>query len=612
MTGSFHSITKTHFLSFNFTFMMSGRATWFALTHPLHYWSRMIKHRPIILSSMTLYWVLSGCSLQSARTVAAPEPQPEILIQTPSKPFPTETLYSLLAAEIAGSRAQYDVALSNYVQQARETRDPQIAERATMIARYLGDNPAALEMARIWVQAAPYDKDALANTSMAYMQTGQLREAFEYSRRLLDEGGEPLFQNIAANAVSLREAERAALLNDFVTQRQRHPEDEQLMVGMGILLQQQGKYDEAMDLVQQTLKIHPRSIPAAILEANLLHQMKRDQEAIAKMANLLEFYPDNTSLRQQYARILTHYDMALAQEQFTILTQQLPDNGDLLLSLGIIALERKDLETAHKSFESLLDRDLHISTAHYYLGRMAEAQHDLPEAIIHYLQVESGNDFLPATISLLDIFVRQQDFLSAQQHMNRLRLRFPEQGEVLYVLHGQTLIKHNHLPQADSVFSEGLANFATSTRLLFARAMLNHQRDRIAAAERDLRQILKQQPDNAAALNSLGYILADRTQRFAEARSLLEKAMQLQPNDPAILDSMGWLHYRTGKYAEALPLLRKAYAAGPNAEISAHLGEILWQLGNKAEARQVWQEGIKHAPNDPVIQETLNRLKADL
>lgn len=572
----------------------------------------MIKHRPIILSSMTLYWVLSGCSLQSARSVAAPEPQPEIIIQTPAKPFPTETLYSLLTAEIAGSRAQYDLALSNYVQQARETRDPQIAERATMIARYLGNHQVAMEMAEIWVKAVPHNKDALANTSMAYLQAGQLREAFELSRRLMDEGGEPLFQNIAANAASLDDAGRTALLNDFATQLQSHPEDEQLMVGIGILLQQQGKYDEAMNLTHQILKVHPRSIPAAILEANLLHQLKRDQEAIAKMAALLEFYPDNTSLRQQYARILTHHDMELAQEQFTILTRQLPGNGDLLLSLGIIALERKDIDTAYKTFEELLDRDQHISTAHYYLGRMAEARNDLPEAIIHYLQVERGNDFLSATIKLLDIFVRQQDFLSAQQHMNRLRLRFPDQSEALYVLHGQTLVTHNNLPEANAVFSEGLTNFANSTRLLFARAMLNNQRKRIAATERDLRQILKQQPDNAAALNSLGYILADRTQRFAEAQVLLEKALQLQPDDAAIMDSMGWLHYRTGKYPEALEFLRKAFAAGPNAEISAHLGEILWMLGNQEEARQVWQEGMKHAPNDPVIQETLNRLKADL
>ncbi|HEV8492191.1 MAG TPA: tetratricopeptide repeat protein, partial [Candidatus Angelobacter sp.] len=445
----------------------------------------MIKNRPIILSSVTLYWVLSGCTLQSANSVAAPEIEPEPLIQIPTRAFPTETLYSLLAAEIAGSRQQYDLALSNYIQQARETRDPQIAERATMIARYMGNNQAALETAQIWVSAAPNDKDALTNMSMTQMQLGHLREAFEFSRRLQEQGGEPLFQNIAASAASLGDSERANLLQDFVGQLQQRPENEQLLVGTGILLQQQGKYDEAMNLTHKALKIHPRSIPAAILEANLLHQLKRDQEATTKMASLLELYPDNTSLRQQYARILTHYDMEQAQEQFKILTRQLPGNGDMLLSLGIIALERKDTDTARDTFEELLDRDLHVSTAHYYLGRMAEARSDFPEAIIHYLQVESGNDFLSATVSLMDIFVRQEDFISARQHMNRLRLRFPDQSEALYVLHGQTLVKHNHLTEADSVLSEGLTNFATSTRLLFARAMLNNQRKRLAATERD-------------------------------------------------------------------------------------------------------------------------------
>lgn len=579
----------------------------------------MIKHRPLILSSMTLYWVLSGCSLPVSRSAAAVDQTPEVTapavevrIQIPARPFPTETLYSLLAAEIAGSRAQYDLALGNYVQQARETRDPQVAERATLIARYLNDYPTALEMAKLWTNAAPHNQDALANASLAHLQLGQLHEAFEFSRRLLDEGGEPLFQNIAASAASIDDDARAKLRGDFVRELEQHPEDEQLLVGTGILLQQDGDYDAAMQQVHKTLKLHPRSIPAAILEANLLHQLKRDQEAITKMANLLEFYPENASLRQQYARILTHHDMALAQEQFAILNQQLPGNGDMLLSLGIIALERRDLDTARSSFEELLNRDQHTATAHYYLGRMAEARNDLQEAIIHYLQVNSGNDFLSATLQLLDIFVRLEDFLSAEQHMNRVRLRFPDQSEALYALHGQTLITHNYLMHAEQVLSDGLINFPNSTRLLFARAMLNNERQRLPATERDLRQILKQDSNNVAALNSLGYILADRTQRYSEAYELLEKALRLKPDDAAIIDSMGWLYYRTGKYPEALNLLRQAYEASPNAEIGAHLGEVLWVIGDQEEARRVWREARQLEPDNTTLRETIERLKADL
>lgn len=575
---------------------------------------------------LVMYWLLCSCATATPQTsngtpqTAAPHtsvsPTQALSLGShthiPPRNFSPETLYSLLTAELAGSREQYDVALNNYVQQAKETRDPHIAERATLIARYMGNDPIALEMALIWVEATPYDKDALANASVTYLQSGQLQSAFEMSERLLRIGGEPLFQNIAANATRLNDQERTQLLEDYGTLLKSYPKEEQLLVGAALLLQQMTQYTEALNIVQRTLKQNPRSIPAAILEANLLHQLQRDQEAIANMAKLLEIYPDNTSLRQQYARILTHHDLKLAQEQLIILSRQQPNHGDTLLSLGIVSLELKDTQTARRTFETLLNQDQHLSSAHYYLGRMAEARADDPEAIIHYLQVENGNDFLPATLSLLNIFVRQQDFLSAEQHINRLRLRQPEQSESLYLLLAQTLTQHQQQPEAQRILNEGLADHPTSSRLLFARAMLSNQRQDLAATERDLRQILKRDPEHVAALNSLGYILADRTSRLDEAQQLLQKALRLSPDDAAILDSMGWLHYRSGNYPEALSYLRKAYAVTPNTEIGAHLGEILWVTGDREAAQKIWQKSINIDPHDPVIRETLNRFKVDL
>jgi len=574
----------------------------------------------LIAISIALNWLLLSGASQAATSItlleAANNPQPihDLRIDTTptARGFSPETLYSLLTAEIAGSREQYDIALNNYVQQAKETHDPQVAERATLIARYLGNNATALEMSVIWAQAAPQNTDALANASMAYLQAGQLHNAFYMSERLLMAGGTPLFQNIAANAGSLTDMERATLLAEFNRVLKKYPTEEQLLVGAGLLLQQQGNYRDTLLISRNVLKRNPNSIPAAILEANVLHQLKRDNEAVAKMAKLVELYPDNTSLRQQYARILMHYDMGQAQEQLTILAKQQPNNGDILLSLGVVALERKDTETAHQAFEQLLDKDQHLSSAHYYLGHMAEEQNDLPEAIIHYLQVDSGNDFLSATMSLLDLFVRQKDYLSAEQHLNRLRLQNPDESEALYLLYGQTLIKHHALKKADKVLSSGIAAHKNSTRLLFARAMLNNDRQDLASTERDLRRILKLDPKHAAALNSLGYILTENTDRFEEANQFLQQAIALSPNDPAIMDSMGWLLYRTGKYSEALTYLRKAYAAAPAPEIGAHLGEILWVLGDKDAARNIWKESLEKNPNDPHIRATLTRLKADL
>lgn len=319
-------------------------------------------------------------------------------LKTSERKFPVDTLYALLVAEVAGSRQQYQVALTNYAQQARQTRDPQVAQRATMIARYLNANETALDMSLLWLSAAPRDKDALANASLTLMQAGRLQEAFDISKRIKAQGGEPLFQNIAATAGSLSPQQRAQMLQQYKNLLQQYNDDEQLLVGIGLLLQQQQLFDDAMAFAHRALKLYPGSIPAAALEANLLHELKRDDEAIAKMGAILLLYPDNASLRNQYAHILTHYDMALAQQQFTILSQQLPNDAATLLSLGIVAMERKDYKVANKTFERLLDFDQHASSAHYYLGQIDETQQNWADAIYNYLQVEAGNDFLPATL----------------------------------------------------------------------------------------------------------------------------------------------------------------------------------------------------------------------
>lgn len=579
-----------------------------------------------IPASLLSCWLVCGCALQ-ATPDQTPEPAAPAAVETPApaapdasdtpkapeRPFSRETLYSLLAAEIAGSRQQFDIALSNYAQQAKETRDPQVAERATMIARFLRNDEVAMESAVIWAEAAPESSEALANASMTLMQNGRHLEAFEMSRRLLNKGEETLFQNIAANATNLTDEQRATLLQEYLDLLATHPRDEQLLVGAGILLQQQEKLDEALGYAQTVLRQNPRSIPAAILEANLLHQLKRDEEAIGRMTALLEQHPDNIRLRLQYARILTHHDLGLAQEQFEILTEQVPHDGDLLLSLGIIALERKDTETAVTAFEKLLDRNQHLSTAHYYLGRLAEDRGNLEIALIHYLQVDQGNDFLPATVNLLDILIRTGDLVSATEHMQRTLHRLPDQASRLHLIHAQTLIKYKYLDEAETLLDRTIKNTPAEeqSNLIFARALLHDQRNRLAAAEQDLRTILKQDPDNTAALNALGYILTDKTDRFEEARELLIKAYTLNPDDPAIIDSVGWLHYRTGNYPEALIYLRRAYMAYPDAEIAAHLGEVLWVIGEKDEARQIWEDALKLTPGSEVITSTMQRLKAN-
>ncbi len=563
---------------------------------------------------------LGGCALQPPSDDAAPEPQADgpvsdashietIYAKQPERPFSTATLYSLLAAEIAGSRQQYDVALSNYAQQARETRDPRVAERATLIARFLNANRIAAETAQIWVEEEPDNPDAISNAALALMQDGQLLAAFGMSQRLQAMGRETLFQSIAANAGSQPGEKRAELLAAFQAQLQQHPKDEQLLIGTGLLLQMQGTDEAALRQAQTALKIHPDSLPAALLEATLLHQLGHDREALERMNKLLERHPDNLRLRLQYARILTRHDLALAQKEFEILSSQAPEDPDLRLSLGLVALENGDMDTAANAFEQLLDSDQHLSSAHYYLAQIAEQQEDIPRAIIHYLRVEPGRELLPATQRLLTLLISKGDLDSAREHINRLSDEAPDQREGLQQLHAQVLIQHQHLAAAESLLDDALRRAPDNNSLQFSRALLHEKQGRLTEAERDLRNIIERDPNNSAALNALGYILTDHNIRLDEARELLSRALALNPLDPAIIDSVGWHYYRTGNYPEALTYLRRAYEAHPDPEIAAHLGEVLWVIGEHDQALGIWRGALESEPDNEIILRTLERLQ---
>ncbi|MES2825879.1 MAG: tetratricopeptide repeat protein [Pseudomonadota bacterium] len=370
--------------------------------------------------------------------------------------FTADSLLGLLLAEFADIRQMNDLSLKYYMQQAIQTRDPQIAARATIIARYVNNKAAALQMSQLWLETAPYSKEALTNASLILIQAGRLLEAFEISERLHRQGDAPLFQNIATRARILTKAQREFLLQRYQNLLTLNEHDEQLLISIGLLLRHQHRFADAMAYANRALSLYPQSISAAMLEVNLLHELKRDREAISKMSALLILYPANTNLRNQYARTLTHHDRELAQQQFTILSEQLPNDADVRLSLGIIAMERKDFKTASQAFERLLDTNQHLSKTHYYLGQIAENQRQWNDAIFNYLQVERGNDFFPANVNLLDIFIRKGDLLSAQQHMTRVRLRYPDEAKNLYLLQAQALVNHNYLREAEAVLNEAL------------------------------------------------------------------------------------------------------------------------------------------------------------
>jgi tetratricopeptide (TPR) repeat protein len=261
--------------------------------------------------------------------------------------------------------------------------------------------------------------------------------------------------------------------------------------------------------------------------------------------------------------------------------------------------------------EALLAANLQPSAAHYYLGEDDERAGRANEAITHYLAVRPSPLFAMALTRAGELLLERQGEAAMNAAFAELRASLPEQALRILLLQSELLVEKGALDEALTLLNEALEASPEEPTLLYSRSMVSEKRGDVPALERDLREMLRLQPDSALALNALGYSLTNLTDRHQEALALIRHALELQPEDPAILDSMGWVHFRLGDSSAALGYLRDAFDRFPDHEVAAHLGEVLWVSGQQAEARAVWQKGLDAKPESKVITEAMRRLGAE-
>lgn len=553
---------------------------------------------------------LWGCA--SAPEPAPAQPEPVLAepapVERPVRAFDSETFYSLMVAELAGARERYDVALNNYIQQAYATRDPGVAARATRIARFLEAHAQALEMSALWVSLEPDNSEARVLAASELAEAGRLAEAYDHARFMLEQGNPLLLQTVAAYANKGTDIEREQLIAGLESLRADYGDTQELWMALALSYQQHQQLEAAGKAVARAVALDQQNLQAQALQARIRYLQGDQLGGLRQMAGLVELDPEDRRLRLQYARLLAGTDLGKAADQFEVLLADSPGDPDLVLSLALIRFEQDRLSEAQPLFEQLLLVDSRRSSAHYYLARIAQRQGDFQAALNHFLKVELGPDFMPALVQTLEILVAAGELEPAHTRMKAVRERVPQQAERLYALEAEIYARYQHLEVAEQVLSAGLAELPESTRLLYSRAMVNEQRNLLALAEQDLRKVIRFEPNNATALNALGYTLADRTDRYDEAYELIAQAHSLKPDDAAIIDSLGWVHFRLGNYEEALLRLREALHLYPDPEIAAHLGEVLWVVGQPEEARKVWLEGIKLNPQSELIPSVMQRL----
>ena len=556
--------------------------------------------------------LLSGCQAL-APTSPDDSSAAEDVSSTPEKPtvyssFSEDTLYSLLSAELAGQRNRLDIALDNYVTQAINTQDPGVSERAFRIAEYLGADQAALDTSLIWVKNAPDDIEAQRAAAIQLARNGRYDESLVYMEKVLQAKGDTHFDFLALAAIETDVDTRAGLQKSFDSLLAKHPDNGQLIFGKALLMQQDGDAEGALKLLEKNPPQNGEVAPI-LLRARLLQSLNRGDEVLPLLKKSVSQYPDDKRLGLTYARTLVEQNrMAEAKVQFASLVEQYPEDDELRFSLALVCLEGKSWDEAEGYLQELIERDSHVDSAHLNLGRIAEERNDPEGALVEYALVGPGSEYLPAQLRQADILISHGRGAEASKKLASARGAQPDYAIQLYLIEAETLAANNQTDRAWSTLQQALKQYPDDLNLLYSRAMLAEKRNDLDQMERDLRAIIKREPDNAMALNALGYTLSDRTTRYTEAKALIQQAYDLNPDDPAVLDSLGWVNYRLGNLDEAERLLRQALERFPDQEVAAHLGEVLWANGKQREAKKIWGTFLKENPDSPILRKTILRL----
>jgi len=542
---------------------------------------------------------------------AAIAPDAEDRAAYPNQELTENLLYEYLLAEIAGQRGNVTLSAQAYVDLAKRTHDPRIARRATEVALYARMSNAAIDAATIWHQADPSSTRALQALAGMMVSVGRYDEALPYLKELLAGAhGDPAggFTQLTRTLANAQDKQAALKLTQtLAADYPKLPEAHFAVARMGASA---GEDRIALDEVRKARRLRPDSEAAVMLEAQLLQKTSIDQ-AGAVLAEYVQKYPPAREARLAYARILVAQKrFGEARAEFQRLMTGLPDSTDMAFAVALLSLQLKDYDAAEKYLKGLLDSPYRDKDGvRLYLGQVAEERKDFPQALKWYGEVGEGEQYVQAQIRYAQVLAHEGKLDAGRARLQEAAAKNGQQRIQLILAEAQLLRDANQPKAAFDLVGQALDRVPNNPDLLYDYAMLAEKIERVDILESSLRKLIEIQPEHAHAYNALGYSLADRNQRLPEAQELIEKALKLAPDDSFIIDSMGWVLYRRGKLKDSLAYLRRAYAGRPDPEIAAHLGEVLWALGERSEAEHVWGDATKESPDNETLANTIKRLK---
>lgn len=567
------------------------------------------------LCGLSLLFALASCATTPGQDPAPGEIEPAPAIDPVSErePIDEEVMYRVFAAEYLGSEGDLPAAVGEYLEAAMLSEDPAIAKRATQVAFATESWQQAAMAADRWAYLEPDNLSARESAAAAMIAVGDFVGARFQMQHILDQMEDSteawqIVSNLLAQSGNPQRADR--MLNDILAEREGVAEADVLHARSQLAVRA-GQPEQAFELARRAVELEPERIEFITWAGRLALSLKLQEMALEYFQQAWRLDPQDHDLSLAYADLLARTGNPDAARK---VMRDMPQSPDVLFSRILFELadqERGAAEALYDEFEELQFADAQEQA--FYQAQAAEALGMNREAIELFGRVTEGERALSSVVRRAELLAMEGDMDAARAALARLRTQVnPLVVEESWLAEAQILREYGDSEEAVRVLDRALEHQPRSVPILYSHALLAAELGWVDVAEKSLRAVLAEQPDNAAALNALGYTLADQTDRYEEAEALIRQAFILEPDQAAIIDSMGWIAFRLGRHAEAIEYLRRAFSIERNAEIGAHLGEVLWVIGQRDAARAVWRESVKVDPQDPVLVETLDRLGVKL
>lgn len=526
-----------------------------------------------------------------------------------------DAIGAAMAAEFSLRAGKLNEAVRWYLEASEAAGgDAALVERAVQVALVDKDDAllgAALEQ---WRALAPPTLAMRSAQATWLLRTGRERRA----RRELDallRDPDPRAWGYAIGALhgGTRDQEASARIVGRLVEAGAIPGDLRAWLGFGGLAQRFGDERLTERIVAEVVERFPDEPRVALLRA--AQARERGEPEAARQA--LERVEDQ-ALRSPELRlaIAAEYEQ-LGELEDAARIMALGPQDERTYAMRASLLVRADnapaLEVLYWELEQRADAP--NPAWRLLLGQLAEYMERPAAALDWYRSVPGGQQRAIARLRtpkvLFDLERRDEAFAELRALQSDAGVEEDVRRDA-YLMEAELRREAGDADGELDAYARGLAAWPDEGALLYARALMWERRDEIERAEADLRRLLVAEPENVHALNALGYTLADRTGRYEEALELIDRARLAEPDNAHIIDSYGWVLYRLGRYEEALVELRRAWSMLKDAEVAAHVGEVLWVLGRREEAREFFERAHELDPENRSLLRSLEMTGVEL